>query len=328
MQAFDPHAPYVRHPEYDGELPPRGRPVAGAAWQRKMLAERGPAAPAEDPDWKKALADIQRRRGLYDQEVRFSDAGTGKLLERLAALGLGDRLVVAVVADHGEGLWEQLSRMDAEHLREAKPDTFFFGAHGQDLSQQALHTPFLLQGPGVPSGLRIDAPVENVDLFPTLLHLADLPLPAGLHGRDLLPLLEDRDRAWRDESFSFVIHSAAVHDETSGWKLVVPTERMGTEGPESEAELEGAELYDLRSDPLEHENRIGEREDEAQRLLIRVEDWIARYPTKKSTHEDVDPELEERMRQQGYAGSLTGEDGEDAPGGDSTDTEHDGGGEH
>jgi arylsulfatase len=338
VQAFDPHAPYLRHPEYDKELPPREAvPVDNAAWQRASLAERGPAPPPEDPEWNKALADIQRRRGLYDQEVRYSDAGAGKLLDRLAALGFGERLVVAVVADHGEGLWEQLSRMDEAHRREAAPDTFFFGAHGQDLSQQALHTPFLLQAKGLPSGLRIDAPVENVDLFPTLLHLANLPLPAGLHGRDLLPLVEDPATAWRDASFSFVIHSATVLDEASGWKLVVPTEGLvqleavgptcdyGTDSPG--AELAGAELYDLHSDPVEHINRIQERLDEAKRLLTLVSGWIERYPTRKSTRADVDPDLEERMRQQGYAGSLTGEDGDEATSGD-TDSPVEDGGKH
>ncbi len=332
VQAFDPHAPYVRHPEYDGELPLRGSvPVDSPAWQREMLAEYGPPAPPEDPDWKKAFGDLERRRGLYDQEVRYADEGTGKLLARLRDLGLGERLIVAVVADHGEGLWDQMSRMDAKHLREAAPDTFFFGAHGQDLSEQALHTPFLLQGFGLPSGLRIDAPVENVDLFPTLMHLADLPLPEGLHGRDLLPLIEDRATPWRTARFSFVIHSAAVHDSQSGWKLVVPTEDLaqggdsvteicdhGTDVPG--AERPSVELYDLPNDPMEHRNRIREQESEAIELLGRVRDWTQAFPTKKSTRAEHDHELEERLKQQGYAGSLIEDEEEPPPPGPAPDS--------
>ncbi len=311
VHAFDPHMPYERHLEYDAELPARqAPPVETREWQQQVLAERGKAPPPDDPEWATALADLRHRRGRYDQEVRYSDEHAGKLLRRLEELGLREKLIVAVVSDHGEGLWEQVSRMDEARLREAAPDTFFFGGHGQDLSEQALRTPFLLQGPGLPRGARIAAPVENIDLFPTLLHLADMPLPGDLHGRDLVPLIEGRTADWRDETFSFVIHSATVRDEKTGLKLVLPT--TGTPVPDNGhgPVSPQVELYDLAQDPLERVNLESLREDDALRLMGRLQSWIAEHPTRKSTREENDPELMQRLEEHGYAGSLVDEEEE------------------
>ena len=46
-----------------------------------------------------------------------------------------------------------------------------------------LHTPFVLFGRGIPKGLVLEQPVENIDLYPTMLELCGLPVPGRLAGR-------------------------------------------------------------------------------------------------------------------------------------------------
>ena len=74
----------------------------------------------------------------YDGEVAFTDAQLGRILEALRAAGKERDTVVAVLADHGEGLGEHGET-----------------GHGILLYESTLRVPFLLAGPGVPEG-RVD----------------------------------------------------------------------------------------------------------------------------------------------------------------------------
>jgi len=304
FHAFDPHAPYVAHPEYDEVLPLDAAPAIGpAGWQGEMLRAHGPNPPAEDPEWAKALAQLDHKRALYDQEVRFTDEHVGVLLEMLAERGVSDDLLIVIVSDHGEGLWEHLSPAPAERLMAFSPDHLFFGGHGHDLSEQALRTPFILKGPGVPEGARFDEPVENLDLFPTLLSLCDLPRPGDLHGADLTPLFSGdlSDGAWREESYAYIRQSACIRDEATQLKLVVPTEYGIKKG------MRGPTLHHLSEDPRERRDLSAEQPRELSRLTARLEAHLERFPT--TTQRVGDRISQQQLEALGYAGQ--GNDDED-----------------
>ena len=61
--------------------------------------------------------------------------------------------------------------------------------------------PTLLAGPVLDGGGRVRERVSTVDLAPTLLDAAGVPLPAGLHGRSVLPLLRGDRQGWPDHVF-------------------------------------------------------------------------------------------------------------------------------
>ena len=81
---------------------------------------------------------------------------------------------------------------------------FFLGEHGlfdkRLMYEPSIRVPFLVRFPARAKAGAVDRThmVLNVDLAPTLLELAAVPVPAGLHGRSLVPLLEGRDAPWRD----------------------------------------------------------------------------------------------------------------------------------
>jgi uncharacterized sulfatase len=124
--------------------------------------------------------DEQRGRseaGLYGDVVADLDRSTGALLDALDRLGLAERTLVIVTSDNGP--WFQGS---AGGVRGRKGDSFEGG----------MRVPFLARWPGrIPSGVRSDAVAAGVDVFPTALALAGVPLPGDriIDGVDLTPLL-------------------------------------------------------------------------------------------------------------------------------------------
>jgi len=307
-QPSDPHAPYRGRQEFLADQPlASAPPILPEGWQQQMLSARGPVAPDADPNWTQALNQIQRQRNAYDHEVRFTDIALGHLLERLDELGVSENLLVVIASDHGEELWENVTAAPADRLKQMPPNAFFFQSHGYHLAEQALRTPIILSGPGVPAGRKFDEPVENVDLFPTLVSLCGLERPPDLHGLDLTALMQDRvdEGAWRLETYSYVIHGLSLRDEETGLKLVLPT----TYG--MERDLTQPQLFDLRVDPLERTNLFGSRPDQAARLTERLMEYLDRY---ESGGEQLDGSKAEAMRRKmqemGYAGLLVGEDEE------------------
>ena len=106
----------------------------------------------------------------YQAEVAAADAAVGQLVEGLRALGREGNLLVAVVADHGEGLGDH-----------GEP------THGVFLYETTMRVPFVLWGPalGVAKGLVVDAPVSVADLTPTLLEFAEAPPFPAIDGVSL-----------------------------------------------------------------------------------------------------------------------------------------------
>src|SRR5262249_21096027 len=108
----------------------------------------------------------------YDGEIAYADELVGRLLDRLAARGLLDRAIVAVVSDHGEGLGDH---GEAEH--------------GLLLYREALHVPVIVRLPGgVHAGTRVRGSVALTDVAPTLLALAGVAAD-GMDGVSLAPAI-------------------------------------------------------------------------------------------------------------------------------------------
>jgi tetratricopeptide (TPR) repeat protein len=91
---------------------------------------------------------------------------------------LYDRSTIVLLSDHGEGL--------GEHGEDE---------HGLFVNQEAVHVPLIIkQESNTSPGRRVKDVVQHIDLVPTILDLVKAPLPWGLHGRSLKPLLEGTGR--------------------------------------------------------------------------------------------------------------------------------------
>jgi hypothetical protein len=109
----------------------------------------------------------------YDRDLAFTDAQVGRLVRKLGTLGLRDRVLLIVHADHGQSLGEN-----------------GYVGHGQNLYPPSLRIPLLVRWPGrIRAGVRMSGWVENVDIFPTVLHAIGVDAGLPLDGRDLLGFL-------------------------------------------------------------------------------------------------------------------------------------------
>jgi arylsulfatase A-like enzyme len=107
--------------------------------------------------------DIAVLNDLYDGEIAYADRRAGELIAVLRETGLLDDTIVAVTSDHGENIGDH-GMLD----------------HKLSVHDTLLRVPLVLRWPRrVPAGAVVASPVQLHDLFPTLLALAGVPLPAG-----------------------------------------------------------------------------------------------------------------------------------------------------
>ena len=147
---------------------------------------------------------------LYDGAIRHNDRYLGLFLRWLFNQPWGDNTVVVVTADHGEGFGDH--------------DVM---GHGGAPYCEVVHVPLLLRLPESRfGGRRVGAPVALIDIMPTLLELAEAPVPAGLSGRSLLPLATGAEgdsppifsESWggavmaRDEDWWYVTHPGKLEE--------------------------------------------------------------------------------------------------------------------
>jgi arylsulfatase A-like enzyme len=132
-----------------------------------LLKERPPTA-----------ADIQHIRQLYDGTVAAADDAIGRVLDHLQTLGIADKTIVVITADHGENLYEPTLGMGhGDHLR----------------GDVATRQPLVIYDPvHRVTPRRVGDIVRDVDLAPTLAALVGRPLPGPLAGRSLRPLMQGR----------------------------------------------------------------------------------------------------------------------------------------
>lgn len=303
LHYMDPHDPYE----------PRGRPtLAGEvrlrddvieAWTRVVLAagEGSPMYTHFDRDRRFVLDRID----AYDREVANVDASLARVLAALdAERGPGREQVVVLGADHGEGLWdhrhhpELVDRLPAE---ERTLRNVFWRDHSYHLYRELLFTPLVAWGPGLPAGARVDVPVENVDIVPTLLRAAGLRAD-GLDGRALQDVAAGTAPP-RPYVFAHCNEGTSVRRTDTGLKLVFPTDTGFSFGMRES-------LFALGKDPHEREDlyprAAGEPSpwlDVVRELLGVREERLARFDLyDDESFSSTSQQSEDVLRELGYLG--------------------------
>ena len=178
----------------------------------------------------------QSAGGRYGDVIEDLDRSVGAVLDTLERLGLTDRTLVVATSDNG-GNYEG----STGGLRGRKQETYEGG----------MRVPMFVRWPGhVPAGVVSDAMGMQIDLFPTLLGLAGLPLPADrtIDGADLLETWRSGARSAHEHLFYFpTLGAAPVAVRDTRFKYRKETGQEGRSKPHLSDLALDAEAHNLAS---------------------------------------------------------------------------------
>lgn len=178
--------------------------------------------------------EIIRRRA---EMILGVDQSLGRIMATLDSLKILDKTVIVLSSDNG----------------------FFFGEHGLTTErrlpyEESIRDPLLMRyPPKIPAGSRPDGLASTVDLAPTLLEFAGVPIGPQIQGRSLIPLLGGTPPGWRqsvlvefytnEQPFPHLMDMDYRAVRTARYKYI-----HWIKFPDQD------ELYDLSSDSLERRN--------------------------------------------------------------------------
>lgn len=191
----------------------------------------------------KALTEWKFQRYMRDylSTATSLDRNIGRTLDYLDKHGLNENTIVIYMSDQG----------------------FYMGEHGwfdkRWIYEESFRTPMVMRYPGqVKAGTVSDRFVMNLDIAPTVLDAAGIPIPAAIQGSSMLPALRNKKDKGRQVLYYHYYengeHAVSPHFgiRTRRYKLIRFYKRVA-----------GWELYDLKTDPHEMDNKYGKKGYEA-----------------------------------------------------------------
>jgi arylsulfatase A-like enzyme len=200
----------------------------------------------------------------YYAAVSYVDAQIVQLMSELDRLDIRKNTILILLGDHGRhlgdhGLWDSNSNFE-----------------------QATHSLLMMSIPGKKAGVKPVATSEFVDIFPTLCHLTNVPVPPYLDGISLVPAI-DRPES---EIKGYALSQSPAGKDVMGYSIRTKrfryTEWLSssyrTYLPYNAKYVAGREMYDYEKDPLETENILDKPEykKDQEKMTQMFQDCIKR----------------------------------------------------
>ncbi len=174
-----PHNPYKAPEEYHAKYPPDKIKFRKNVEERDIVdgllkadkSELNKKNSNKRKRWRKQLDSNESLKKMisgYYAQTEVLDECMGRIINKVDQSGLKENTIIVFSSDHGDML----------------------GSHRMALKQmpleESISIPFIVRYPGtIPRGTKTDALLGTIDMMPTLLGLAGLPLPPGLDGKDI-----------------------------------------------------------------------------------------------------------------------------------------------
>lgn len=215
----------------------------------------------------------------YYSEVHYTDYQVGRVLAELRQLGLDERTIVVVTADHGESLGEHGELTHSYYVYDA-----------------TMHVPLIVVAPGrVPEGARIATPVRTADIAPTVLELAGLPPLASAQGVSLASLARGEGAPREIDVYGESFEPVSLFG-TNALRFL----RQGRFKYVHKLE---PELFDLEADPSELENLAPLQTELVARMRESLAQWVTREHVERDDNRVVlDDETLAQLNALGYVG--------------------------
>lgn len=199
---------------------------------------------------------------LYDNAIHWTDRHVRGLVDALENFGLRERTIVVLASDHGEAF--------GEHGHEG---------HAKDLYSEVTRVPWIVILPfDLEEPVIVEAPTENVDIWPTLLDLLGLPAMDVTDGRSRVPEILfaaglQEDESDRSPRYGQLDRSWG-HSRSASRPILSVTENQMRLVRRLSRDNEPDEVFDLRQDPLETRNIAKEQPEVQQALSRRLDEYL------------------------------------------------------
>ena len=240
VNIFDPHVPFDPPASYMQRYDPASLP--GPLFRESDLQAQTLLAGVDfqNPVRRPEEFNARHIQAAYYAMIELIDDNVGRMLDALERTGQRENTLIIFTSDHGEML--------GDHGLVAKGCRFYEGL---------VRVPLIFSWPGrIQAGLVSDALVELLDIAPTLLDIHDLPAPARMQGRSLLPILRgEADPSQHRDFVRSEFYSALNSIERSQFECSYAT--MLRDRRHKLVVYHGhepGELFDLQQDPGEFNN--------------------------------------------------------------------------
>lgn len=185
----EPHNPYQTCEPYYSMFPPESLPkmLSNTADRHTKGKEYELLAEMMSQGHVGYEENLQRLRSIYHGMMRMIDDQIARLMDELKRLDVYDNTIIVFIADHGDYVGE-----------------YGLMKKGVGMDDVLTRIPMQWSGPGITSSAKAhNAHVSIVDIFPTICEIMDAPIPVGVQGRSLWPLLQGKP--YPKEEFSSVM---------------------------------------------------------------------------------------------------------------------------
>jgi len=301
LHYMETHSPYLPPAPEDRRFDPefdRSLPDFTLVFRFLYGPERVPMPPALEQAYNSRYTQAQLLHhliALYDGELHYFDQQFKLFIQKLIASDWGRNTLVIVCADHGEEFRDH-GRLE----------------HGKSLYQEVTAVPLLFYFPErIPKGMiRLDL-VRNLDLVPTVLDLAGIPLPAQLAGQSLRPRWEKKPGPAPSYSFARLYASGQRDQGGSVWGDGVFRDYASITSAQwrmvRDIKTGEAQLFQRQTDPGDRSNLAGARPEQVQALTDELKRWLRESEAAKqslglvqSEKTPLDPQMKKKLESLGY----------------------------
>lgn len=242
IHLWPPHSPYLPPDSYMGFFDSSSQVRTFESQVKDWLSSKHPSQITRD-----------RIRARYDEYILYCDDQFNNFISQLPK-NIMENTVIILSSDHGESF---------EHNYKEHGDRYLY--------EQVTHIPLIIKEPGQTEGRFIEDLVEQIDIPPTILGFAGIPIPSWMEGRSLMPLI----KGMKIEPH-YVISSAFV-ENPGRWNQI----KKGTIAIwEDDYKLihylgdNKSLLFNLSQDPGELNNIFDKEPTVGRKLLIIIRDEL------------------------------------------------------
>ncbi|NOY59402.1 MAG: sulfatase-like hydrolase/transferase [Calditrichaeota bacterium] len=225
----------------------------------------------------------------YDGGIRYVDDQIGMLFDGLKKIGVFDKTLIIITADHGEEFLEHQKFL-----------------HGQ-FYEEIVHVPLIMYYPNLlPQNIKVRKQARSIDIAPTIADILGLKKLDQFQGQSLLPYLEKPDEDMDLIAFGGQDKPKDTYCfiKRGNLKVIFHSEARFLDTLKGG---EPIELYFIDDDPFEKINRAEENKELVQNFSLLKDKWIKesldlrrRIGAGKSKGVKVDKNTIEKLKALGY----------------------------